>query len=441
MSIRRRLLLTLSGTFILLWSLAAIWLLGDLRKEVSYALDERLASSARMVAGLLEQLPPPLLIPSNPLATDQLGIPDGLVCQVNSLRGEVLVHTPSSPSQALASHAGGFSETSVDADRWRTFTLTRNQLMVTTADRMEEREALERSILIAAALPVLLALLGSLVLIWLGIGQGLAPLKQLRHSLAQRSANDLAPLPLKPLPHELAPLVDTLNQLFARIEDLLARERRFTGDAAHELRTPLTAIKTHLQLAQMTSGEQSQVALTKAEHGVERLQRTLEQLLLLARVEATELFENEQGVLADQVVRVSLSELTNLQPQRIQLDNQLQQPVRLALPESLAVIALRNLLENALRYSHQQPITLTLSQIEQDLIFEVKDQGLSLDQQQLAQMHQRFWRASNQQGSGLGLAIVQAITDRYQGQLSLSSNQPQGLIARLYLPILTTADS
>ena len=436
MSIRRRLLLILSGTFILLWSLAAVWLLGDLRKEVSYALDERLGSSARMVAGLLEQLPPPLLIPSNPLQTDQLGIPNGLVCQVNSLRGEVLVHTPSSPSQALASDQGGFSETTVDNDRWRTFTITRNQLVITTADRMEEREALERAILIAAAVPVLLALLGSLVLIWLGIGRGLSPLKQLCSGLAQRSANDLSPLKLDPLPLELTPLVETLNQLFARIEDLLARERRFTGDAAHELRTPLTAIKTHLQLAQMTTGEQSQTALTKAERGVERLQRTLEQLLLLARVEATELFEHEQGVTPEQVVRLSLSELASLNLQQIIINNQLSSAVQLAIPESLAVIALRNLLENALRYSAAAPIELTITQQQSGIVFQVKDQGQKLDQQQIQQMHQRFWRASNQQGSGLGLAIVRAITDRYQGQLNLSSNQPQGLIAELRLPVL-----
>ena len=61
MSLRNRLLLILGGTFIVLWSLAALWLLGDLRREVNVALDERLASSARMVAGLLEQLPQPLL--------------------------------------------------------------------------------------------------------------------------------------------------------------------------------------------------------------------------------------------------------------------------------------------------------------------------------------------------------------------------------------------
>ena len=83
MSLRNRLLLILGGTFIVLWSLAAVWLLGDLRREVNVALDERLASSARMVAGLLEQLPQPLPSQqSSPLTAIELGLETGLVCQV-----------------------------------------------------------------------------------------------------------------------------------------------------------------------------------------------------------------------------------------------------------------------------------------------------------------------------------------------------------------------
>lgn len=216
MSLRKRLLLILGGTFIVLWSLAAIWLLGDLRREVSTALDERLASSARMVAGLLEQLPQPLPAHyASPLSAMELGLQGGLVCQVRSLRGEVLVRTPNTPSATLAEHGVGFHEMSIDGERWRSFTLKRQNLWVTTADRMEERATLQSAILIAAALPVALALLGSLILIWFGIGRGLLPLQSLRALLAQRDAEDLQPVYVKRLPKDLQPLVDTLNQLFA----------------------------------------------------------------------------------------------------------------------------------------------------------------------------------------------------------------------------------
>ena len=144
MSLRNRLLLILGGTFIVLWSLAALWLLGDLRREVTVALDERLASSARMVAGLLEQLPKPLPSHSaNPLSAIEMGVESGLVCQVRSLRGEVLVRTPNMPHATLAEHSVGFHEISIGNERWRSFTLKRQHLWVTTADRIDERETLQ----------------------------------------------------------------------------------------------------------------------------------------------------------------------------------------------------------------------------------------------------------------------------------------------------------
>ena len=123
MSLRNRLLLILGGTFIVLWSLAALWLLGDLRREVTVALDQRLASSARMVAGLLEQLPQPLPTHNtSPLSAIELGLQSGLVCQVRSLRGEVLVRTPNTPQATLAEHGVGFHEVSIGSERWRRFT-------------------------------------------------------------------------------------------------------------------------------------------------------------------------------------------------------------------------------------------------------------------------------------------------------------------------------
>ncbi|MBS7712853.1 two-component sensor histidine kinase, partial [Vibrio cholerae] len=95
-----------------------------------------------------------------------------------------------------------------------------------------------------------------------------------------------------PLPSELKPLLDTQNQLLQRIAKTIERERRLTGDAAHELRSPLTAIKTHLQVARMTEGAARDQSLAHAEEGADRLHRTLEQLLLLARVEGSLSFDD-----------------------------------------------------------------------------------------------------------------------------------------------------
>lgn len=439
MSLRKRLLLILGGTFIILWSLAALWLLGDLRREVTAALDERLASSARMVAGLLEQLPQPLVAPhSSPLNAIELGLQSGLVCQVRSLRGEVLVRTPNMPQATLAEQEVGFHEVSIGDERWRSFTLKRQHLWVTTADRINERETLESAILVAAALPVALALLGSLVLIWFGIGRGLSPLQSLRAVLAQRDAEDLQPVYVRRLPKDLQPLVATLNQLFARIAAALNRERRFTNDAAHELRTPLTAVKIHLQVAQMSSGEVAQHALQQAETAVDRMQTGLEQLLLLARVESAQDFEKDGLISAQSLARDALADLIAVPGyQRIEVVNELVEDLYVAVPASLAVASLRNLLDNALRYSPAgSRVELYIGVQQQRLLLRVRDAGAGLSTEAMVQAKQRFWRtASTASGSGLGLAIVQAVTERYGGELRLQAAPTGGLDALLYLPL------
>ncbi len=439
MSLRKRLLLILGGTFIVLWSLAALWLLGDLRREVTVALDERLASSARMVAGLLEQLPQPLPSHnSSPLNAVELGLQGGLMCQVRSLRGEVLVRTPNMPQATLAEYGEGFHEVIIGDERWRSFTLKRKHLWVTTADRVDERQTLQSAILIAAALPVALALLGSLVLIWFGIGRGLSPLQTLRSVLAQRDAEDLQPVQVPRLPKDLQPLVTTLNQLFARIAAALNRERRFTNDAAHELRTPLTAVKIHLQVAQMSSGDVAQKALQQAETAVDRMQSGLEQLLLLARVESAQDFDKDGQVSAQSLARDALADLIAAPGyQRIEVVNELTSEVAVAVPASLAVASLRNLLDNALRYSPADcPVELYMAVENQRLLLRVRDAGAGLPAADIEQAKQRFWRtASTPSGSGLGLAIVQAVTERYGGELRLQAAPSGGLDALLYFPL------
>lgn len=217
----------------------------------------------------MEQLP---ALPSKGEGThfsaEQLNIPGGMACQVSSLRGEILARSHTDPQQTLEAEQLGFHDQMIDGAPWRSFTLVRGDLRITTADRQIEREALNMSILLAASVPVGVALLGCLCLLWLGIGQGLAPLNRMRDALMRRSADSLEPLQIQPLPSELQPLLDTQNQLLQRIGKTIERERRLTGDAAHELRSPLTAIKTHLQVARMTEGAARDQSLARAEEGL-----------------------------------------------------------------------------------------------------------------------------------------------------------------------------
>ena len=380
MSLRLRLTLGLGAAFVLLWSLAATWMLYDLRSQLLQSLDERLAASARMVAGLLVQLPQARTSQdgSTRLSAEQLGIPNGLACQISSLRGEVLARSHSTPENMLDASQQGFHDQVIGDQLWRSFTLIQDDLRITTADRLDERATLQRSILLAAAVPVAVALLGSLALLWVGLGRGLAPLERIRAALAGRSANASEPLPLTDLPAELAPLVEAQNQLFQRIGATLERERRLTDDAAHELRSPLTAVKTHLQVAAMTEGEPARIAIAMAEQGADHLQRILEQLLMLARVEGNLPFDEGLPCRPLEIAQQAIADATYKPGAAIELSvaDDLSEQC-LAMPPALAIAALRNLLENARR--HTRPGTQVDLHIARDgqgrVRFSIRDQG------------------------------------------------------------------
>ncbi|MGC5701020.1 sensor histidine kinase N-terminal domain-containing protein [Pseudomonas sp. NFXW11] len=435
-SLRLRLSMTLGAAFILIWALAAAWMLSDLRNQMMFSLDQRLVASARMVAGLLEQMPAfPEHERGKSIASAALTIPGGMACQVSSLRGQVLARSHGDQEHTLEAEKLGFHDQMIDGAPWRTFTLVRGDLRITTADRQVEREALNMSVLLAASVPVGVALLGCLWLLWLGIGQSLAPLNRIRDALMRRSADSLEPLQIQPMPSELRPLLETQNQLFQRIAKTIERERRLTGDAAHELRSPLTAIKTHLQVARMTEGAAREQSLARAEEGADRMHRTLEQLLLLARVEGSLSFDDGVHCSAEEVARLAIQDAAVGARSRVRLQIQEQAgTAQVEMPSTLAIAAVRNLLDNALRHTPVEcPVELNLTRVDGRVRFQVRDHGSGIPEQDLQHLTQRFWRDSQSSGCGLGLAIVQAIVQRCGCELRFDS-QPDGLRVELTLP-------
>ncbi len=414
MSLRVRLSLILGSAFVIIWVLAAAWMLRDLRQQMMFSLDQRLVASARMVAGLIDQLPQPLAAKGEDahFSADQFSVPDGMACQVSSLRGEILASNHKHDG-AMDDQRSGFRDQTIDDALWRTFTYNHGDVRITTADRHMEREALNQSILLAASAPVLMALLGSLGLLWIGLGKGLEPLNRMRDALRRRRADSVEPLQVAGMPSELQPLLETQNQLFLRIAQTLERERRLTDDAAHELRSPLTAIKTHLQVARMTDGAVREQALEHAEQGADRMHRTLEQLLMLARVEGSLSFEDGVQCSAEQVARQAVQDA--------------------GMPAPLAVAALRNLLDNALRHGGESAVELEVQMADGQVGFMVRDHGPGIADDDLQHLTERFWRNGQSGGCGLGLAIVQAIVQRCAGTLRFDSRS-DGLRVLLQAP-------
>jgi len=435
LSLRVRLLLTLGVTLLVLWGSAAAWLMWDLEEKVVETLDQRLAQSARMVAGLMLQLPPEVWEQADQRA---LSIPpiEGLACQVHSPRGEIMARTHTDMEDVPTPGERGHAYREEGDMTWRVFTYERGGLTITTADRMDERDMLLSDVMRVAVVPFVVALVGSLLALWMVVWRGLAPLTRLREALANRHPDALAPISTYGVPAEIQPLIETLNGLLARVQQTIIREQRFTNDAAHELRTPLTAIKTHLQVARRVDGEAAAASLAHAEQGVVRLSRTLDQLLMLARVEGRLRFDDgEESHVAD-VATCAMADSRAPDATRFVVPGQWPGAV-LAMPRELAITALRNLLDNALCHGPKdQPIDVNARWLEREkaVAFRVRDRGDGVSEQTLEQLTQRFWRASKEQGSGLGLAIVAAIAERFGGRLVFHNNQEGGLIAEIVVP-------
>jgi signal transduction histidine kinase len=251
-------------------------------------------------------------------------------------------------------------------------------------------------------------------------------LQGLQDQLRRRTPENLDPVQLRRAPAELTPVVETLNGLFSRVASTMAWEQRFANSAAHEFRTPLTGIKTHLQVAQRVSGERQLLALTNAEKGVARLQSVTEQLLMLSRMERQG-FTGGNGCPVSEMIDGALEDLP--QRERIQLPAPYPE-AQLAVPKALAVVALRNLLENALKYS-SGPCKLQLQANTDDsgqrqMRVMVRDQG--------PDSNSAAGRAGPE-SHGLGLAIVEMVVTQFGGALISEHNAANGMDWQLQLPL------
>lgn len=481
-SLRLRLVLSLSLTLCVLWGGVAAWMFPTMQHKLRELLDNRLVTSAKMVAGLVEQFQrhQGSSLPAQNAALQSIIGRDGVACEVSLVRSEVevipLARTDNSPHFA-PNASPGFHTMEKGGKPWRSYVLEENGIRIATADRLDVREQLVTAFVYTLVLPFALALAGVVVLSWWITRWCLRPLAQLGQELRTRPPLDPSPVQAGQDTQELAPVVRSLNDLLGRMDAALAHERRWTADAAHELRTPLTAIKTHVQVAQLvlqrnalpdSPATPAQTALQHAHSGIEHLHATLDQLLQLARLEsAGELSAADTHTPAPAIAaalqRAAQQSLQRAQGQvaishapptpllHTELDPQLQAPSTwvLPLPAALLTCAITNLLDNALRHHlGSQPVTLRAcieppdpgSPHAAQLRIHIQDHGPGMTAQECAQASQRFWRKSSSScGSGLGLTIVERIAHSAGGHLQLAPAHHvpphAGLSATLTLPL------
>lgn len=322
---------------------------------------------------------------------------------------------------------------------WRVFTLPREtrtaQVAVSRRVRNQGVSTLVTWLLLPMA--VLVVLLG--VLIHEAVSRALRPLDRLRSEIGQREVSQLHAVSLQELPDELAPLANTLNQLLARLDRLLAGQRQFLADAAHELNTPLAAIKLQAQLARRAQDAERQAALDDLDAGIERAIHLAAQLLQLARLEPDQREPHREAVSLDKLVRQAVVAFSAQADQRdVDLGLIHTEPLELHGDRQALRALLDNLLDNAMRYAPSgSRVDVSLRRDGADAVIEVCDNGPGIAAEDRDKVLQRFVRLNHADvtGSGLGLAIVRETVGLHAGTLQLDETPGGGLTVRVRLPL------
>lgn len=321
-------------------------------------------------------------------------------------------------------------------------------------DQIARQSALYATLPLLLLVPVLLAVMLMLIRLML------RPLAELSRTVDARQEHDLKPLPKTGLPTELQPFVNAINGLLGRTSAAMESQRRFVADAAHELRSPLAALS--LQAERLHAAPMSPEATERLETlqaGIRRSRHLLEQLLLLARAQNARWGQGQAAATAASVptvvavlpvMRRVLEDLLPLADQKglnlgisaasgVTHDAEADERIRVAADEMALYTLLRNLVDNAIRYTPAGgQIDLWVDRHGTEVVMAVQDDGPGIPAEERARVVDPFYRVlgTGESGSGLGLSIVDTLVGNLKGRLRLDDavSQAHGLRAEVTLP-------
>jgi two-component system sensor histidine kinase QseC len=447
-SLQSRLLGLVLGLVTLVWLSAAVLTWYDAQHELGELLDGHLAQTASLLVAhqhSTEHAMPNHVRDEAPAATPLHKYAPKIAFQVFH-EGALVSRSAHIGVEPLTALEAGFETLRrSDGSQWRVFATRGHEqdVRVLVAEQTELRDDILWAVLGSVLKPLLFALPMLLLAIWWAVRQGLMPLHQLGRAVQQRQAQATQPIALTDTPLEVQSLVRALNELFERIAQRMESERRFTADAAHELRTPIAAIRAQVQVAMGADDMERAHALSFALAGCDRASHLVEQLLTLARLEAAPVVPNAKLDLAALARQVAASVAPAALARQQTLELEAPAPASLTGNDVLLGVLLRNLLDNALRYSpHGASILASISVQADGVLLRVQDSGPGMSEEQLSHLGERFYRVlgSEQPGSGLGWSIVRRIALAHGAKLQIGrSSLLGGLDVRVQWPAGTPA--
>lgn len=373
-------------------------------------------------------------LPADPANNDmvvQVWTPDGVQVFRSITRAEL-------PQRAVL----GFSNVKANGTTYRIFSVQTSSQTVQIAQDMAVRKRMAGSLALRTVGPIALMAPILMLVVWWVVSGSLAPVSRVRKQVAARQADDLSPVSESGLPDEVRPLVHELNLLFGRVKTAFDAQQHFVADAAHELRTPLAALKLQvLSLERAESEEKRSLAISRVSAGIERATRLVEQLLVLARQEASAA-SGDQLQLVDltDVVKRALGDMAGVaQARKIDLGLHHMDEAQAAGQADALNILLRNLVDNAIKYTPSGgTVDIDLRSTPVGVTLSVEDSGPGIPEEERERVFSRFYRVpgTDANGSGLGLAIIKAIAERHGARLVLDqSERLGGLCVRVEFPL------
>lgn len=356
---------------------------------------------------------------------------DDMVVQMWSPDGVQMFHSVSRarlPQRAVL----GFSNVRANGTTYRVFSIQTSNQTVQVAQDLAVRRNMAGNLALRTLGPIAVMMPILMLVVWWVVSGSLQPVARVRSQVASRQADDLSPVSDTGLPDEVRPLVQELNLLFGRVKTAFEAQQHFVADAAHELRTPLAALRLQAQsLDRADNPEARRVAVGRLTAGIDRATRLVEQLLVLARQEATaaEGAVSRPVDLAD-LARRTVADLAGVAAAKgVDLGVQQADPATVeGQPDALQIL-LRNLVDNAVKYTPPGgTVDISVQHEGAGIVVQVEDSGPGIPPDERERVFDRFYRVagSDAAGSGLGLAIIKAIAERHGATLALDASARLG---------------
>jgi signal transduction histidine kinase len=348
---------------------------------------------------------------------------EDVVVQVTDESGTVVLGADELPGD-------GYVTVSEDADSGGT------EYVVRVAASLEDVEESTAALvpLLVVGVPLLLLVVGGTT--WAVVTRALSPVERIRREVETIGDERLdRRVPVPDARDEIHRLATTMNAMLARLESSRRRQQRFVSDASHELRSPLASLRQNAEVAlahpdAMPAGELAEVVFAESV----RMQRLVDQMLLLTRTDEGEIGDQRREVDLDDVARTEAARLRD----GLVVDTSRVGDGRVLGDELALGQVVRNLLDNAARHA-QGRVEVSVNRNGHRVVLTVDDDGAGIPEDQRERVFERFVRldearARDDGGSGLGLAIVREITRAHGGEAAVNASPLGGARFTVDLP-------